>query len=91
MNISKKKTPAVAEPELTVKCGDATVTAKPGVMVLQSDTIRLTGDQPSNSFAHSPDLRERLGKPEVTKKHLYYAQKKAYKYAAEQKRKEAEE
>jgi len=54
----KKKTPATAEPELTVKCGSTTVTAKPGVMAFRSDTIRLTGEQLSSSFAHSPDLRE---------------------------------
>lgn len=57
MSTGKKKTPAVAEPELTVKCGETTATAKPGVMVLKSDTIHLTSDQPSNSFAHSPDPR----------------------------------
>lgn len=57
MNTSKNKTPVVQEPELTVKCGKTTATAKPGVMAFQSDTIRLTGEQPSNSFAHSPDPR----------------------------------
>lgn len=53
MNTSKNKTPVVQEPELTVKCGKTTATAKTGVMVLKSDTIHLTGEQPSSSFGHS--------------------------------------
>lgn len=50
---TKKETPAEAEPEFTVKCGESEVAAKPGVMVLKSDTIHLTGEQPSSSFGHS--------------------------------------
>lgn len=54
-----KYSPTTVEPGLTIKFGSTIVVEKPGAMVFQSDTIHLTDEQPSSSFEHSPDLRER--------------------------------